>query len=46
MMTLLRKMMVRVNILQNVANIDNLEVNQDGTEVTVIFYITQDELIM
>jgi len=25
------------------ANIDNLEVNQDGTEVTVIFYITQDE---
>ena len=25
------------------ANIDNLEVNQDGTEVTVIFYIIQDE---
>ena len=25
------------------ANIDNLEVNQDGTEVEVIFYITQDE---
>ncbi len=25
------------------ANIGNLEVNQDGTEVTVIFYITQDE---
>ena len=25
------------------ANIDNLEVNQDGTEVEVIFYIKQDE---
>jgi len=25
------------------ANIDNLEVNQDGTAVEVIFYITQDE---
>ena len=25
------------------ANIDNLEVNQDGTEVEVLFYITQDE---
>ena len=25
------------------ANIDNLEINQDGTEVEVIFYITQDE---